>query len=68
MSTKKPEKLPLGLQPWDPANGLRVGGITGAVVGAIVMAVVGVANIWLMVVPALIGAVVGYWSEKRKQG
>jgi hypothetical protein len=53
--------------PWDPANGLRVGLLAGALVGAAVVALTGVTGFWLVVLTAVVGGTVGYWSEKRKQ-
>lgn len=67
MKTKKRTILPTGLQPWDPINGLRVGAIAGAAVGAVAVAVSGVANFWVIALPAVVGAGLGYWSEKRRQ-
>lgn len=56
-----------GRQPWDPANGLRVGLMIGALVGAGLVIVFGRSTIWLVALCAAIGGGLGYWSEKRKQ-
>ncbi|MGI9616482.1 MAG: hypothetical protein ACR2QO_26435 [Acidimicrobiales bacterium] len=53
-------------QPWDPANGLRVGMFVGALVGTAVAAL-GFAHFWVVAACATIGGAVGFWSEKRKQ-
>jgi hypothetical protein len=66
----KPEKRtlpPVGRQPWDPANGLRVGTMVGGMVGAAFIAATGLFSFWLIAVPGVVGGCLGYWSEKRKQ-
>lgn len=55
-----------GRQPWDPANGLRLGAFVGALLGGGVVAV-GYTHFWIVAAGATIGGAVGYWSEKRKQ-
>lgn len=57
--------LPRGRQPWDPANGLRVGTLTGGLVGAAVVAITGLSNIWIIAVGGAIGGGLGWWSQKR---
>ena len=59
--------LPPGLEPWDPANGLRVGALSGGLVGALVIALTGFTHFWVIAVTGLLGGAVGFWSEKRKQ-
>jgi UDP-N-acetylmuramyl pentapeptide phosphotransferase/UDP-N-acetylglucosamine-1-phosphate transferase len=56
-----------GRQPWDPANGLRVGVMMGALIGAGLFIVSGRSTLWLIVVSAAVGGGIGFWSEKRKQ-
>ena len=52
--------------PWDPANGFRIGALTGGLIGIALIAVSEFTA--LLVIPfAAIGGAVGYWSEKRKQ-
>ena len=60
-----PKRLPPGRQWYDPLNGIRVGGLAGAVLGGIATAVTGVAYVWLIAVGAFAGAAFGYWYEKR---
>ncbi|MDH3678868.1 MAG: hypothetical protein OEV40_02840 [Acidimicrobiia bacterium] len=56
-----------GREPWDPANGLRVGILAGGVVGAVVAVVSGVAHFWVVALGGVIGGGIGWWSERRKQ-
>ena len=67
MASAKRAPLPAGRQPWDPANGLRVGALVGALLGAAVTGLVGFLNFWAIAATAAIGGAVGYWSEKRRQ-
>ena len=53
-------------QPLDQVNGLRVGTVTGALVGATIVAATGVVSFWIVAGLAVIGGVIGYWTEKRK--
>jgi hypothetical protein len=55
-----------GQQPYDPLNGLRVGGLAGGIVGGVATAVTSVDNAWLVVAGALVGGAIGYLSEKRR--
>ena len=59
--------LPLGRAPWDPVNGLRIGAFTGALFGAGLIFLSGVASFWIVAGCGAIGGGVGYWAEKRKQ-
>lgn len=56
-----------GRQPWDPANGLRVGIMVGGLIGAAVIALTGLERFWILAATGTIGGAVGYCSEKRKQ-
>lgn len=56
-----------GRAPWDPVNGLRIGALTGGLIGAALIALSGVASFWIIACCGAIGGGVGYWSEKRKQ-
>ena len=55
-----------GRQPWDPANGLRVGVAVGALLGGAVVAVTG-PHLSVVAAGAAVGGAIGLWSEKRKQ-
>ena len=55
------------MEPWDPANGLRVGGLVGGLVGAAVIAFTGFTHFWVIAATGAIGGAIGFWSEKRKQ-
>lgn len=67
MRTSKRRPPSPGRQPWDPANGLRVGILAGGFVGAGVIALTGIASFWIVAAFAAIGGAIGYWSEKRAQ-
>lgn len=58
--------LPPGRQPWDPANGLRIGALSGGLVGAAVVALTGLSNAWIVAVGGAVGGAIGHWSQKRK--
>jgi uncharacterized membrane protein len=60
-------RLPPGHPPWDPINGLRVGGLAGGLVGILVMLLLGMRNPWLAIVGAAVGATIGFVRERRKQ-
>lgn len=62
----KRSRLRPGRQPYDPLNGLRVGGLAGGVLGAIVTAVASLGHPWLVVGGVLIGGAIGYWFERRE--
>ncbi|MGB5760746.1 MAG: hypothetical protein WBM50_27780 [Acidimicrobiales bacterium] len=67
MATTERSSLPPAGEPWDPANGVRAGTLTGGLVGAAVLALSGISSFWIVAVCGVIGAGLGYWSEKRKQ-
>ena len=67
MSRRPPPRLPSGRPPWDPLNGLRVGAFVGGTLGVIATAALGLGYIWVVLVSAVVGAGLGYWTEKRKQ-
>jgi uncharacterized membrane protein len=56
-------KLPPGHQPYDFANGMRVGGIAGALVGGGVFALTGW---WLLIVIGAVVGAVGGWLWLRR--
>lgn len=55
-----------GRQPYDPLNGLRVGGLVGGVLGGIATAITSIGNVWLVVGGVIVGGAIGYLSERRK--
>lgn len=55
----------MGRTVWDPLNGLRVGIVAGALLGAGAMVLTGFVSIWVIVIGAAIGGAIGYWSQKR---
>ncbi len=59
-------RYPEGRQPWDPINGVRVGGLVGALIGGGVAAILGAAAGWLIGGGAALGAAVGYFDQKRR--
>lgn len=65
MSEKNEYVLPPGRQPYDPLNGLRVGAITGGVIGALIAGLTDI-GIWLAFLLAIVAAAIGYWTQKRK--
>jgi len=60
------QRLPPGRQPYDALNGLRVGGLAGAVLGAVITALTTVGLVWLVPAGAVAGAVAGYLYERRR--
>jgi hypothetical protein len=59
-------RLPPGRQPYDALNGLRVGGLAGALLGAGVTALTTIGLVWLVPVGAVAGATAGYLYERRR--
>lgn len=59
-------RLPVGHQPYDPLNGLRVGALAGGLLGAIAAAIVGLGYAWLILVGAALGGAIGYWYERSR--
>lgn len=58
-------KLRPGQQPYDYANGLRVGGISGALIGGGLFVLLGWP--WLIVAGAVAGAIGGYLWYRRER-
>lgn len=52
--------------PHDAWNGIRVGSIVGVIVGAGVAALLNSASLWLLVIGAAVGGVIGYVRERRR--
>ena len=67
MEKSERPRLAPGREPWDPANGLRIGGFVGALVGGAIAIVFSSGLVWLVAVFGAIGAAIGFWSEKRNQ-
>jgi hypothetical protein len=63
----KPEKYPAGHPPHDPLNGFRVGAFAGGIMGLLGSWLVASPNFIALLVGAVVGGGVGYWTEKRKQ-
>lgn len=57
-------RFPPGRQPYDPLNGIRVGALAGAILGAIVTLLVDFGP-WPLVGGALGGGIVGFRFERR---
>jgi uncharacterized protein YcfJ len=58
--------MPAGRQPYDALNGLRIGAVAGALLGAIVALVLGSAMVWLILAIGAIGGYLGYRFERRQ--
>jgi len=58
---------PPGTQPWDTATAVRVGAVTGAVLGGLLLLVTGIGFFWIVFVTAAVGGAIGFWTEKRRQ-
>jgi hypothetical protein len=52
--------------PHDPWNGLRVGGIVGVIVGAVLTALMSFGGIWLMLAGGVVGGIIGYRRERAR--
>lgn len=57
---------PSGWQPWDAANGLRVGILAGGLIGVAVIALTNVSSFWIVVACGVVGGGIGFWSGKRR--
>ena len=53
--------------PWDPANGFRVGGLTGGLVGGGIMVLLGSSNPLIVLACGALGGLIGYRSQKRRK-
>ena len=67
MEKSERPRLAPGREPWDPVNGLRIGGFVGALTGAAISLTVSTGLVWLVPLLGIIGAAIGFWSEKRNQ-
>lgn len=59
-------EIPPGRQPYDVYNGMRVGGLSGLLIGGGLSIVTG--WFWLILVGGLGGAIAGYLWERREFG
>jgi uncharacterized protein YcfJ len=66
MPESDPRPLPSGRQPYDPLNGLRVGALSGGLMGAVATATTSAGYAWLVLVGAVAGGATGYWYERRR--
>jgi hypothetical protein len=66
MSDGQEDRLPPGHQPYDPLNGFRIGAVAGGILGAIVMVVTSLTSLWVMLIGAFIGGVIGFLYQKRR--
>lgn len=58
--------LPPGSQPYDPANGLRIGGFAGGLAGAGLTVLLGPGAAWAIFVGAAVGAATGYGIARQR--
>ena len=68
MSSDNRPRRPAGHPPWDKWNGIRVGGVTGAIIGAIAGVPTGGGWAWVLIAVAgtVIGGGTGYWLAGRR--
>ncbi len=59
-------KYAAGRQPYDALNGLRVGALAGALLGAAPALIWGTGLAWAIPVAAVLGGLAGYVSERRR--
>lgn len=64
MASNHENPLPPGRQPYDSLTGLRVGAVAGGLLGG--LGGVAMGTPWLLLAGAVIGAAVGYLTERRK--
>ena len=55
-----------GHQPYDRLNGIRVGGLAGALLGGLATWLFGVGFVWLVVALAAVGGAFGYLWERTR--
>lgn len=67
MAEHQRDRFEAGRPPWDTWNGVRVGLLAGGSIGVVLVAISGSNLYWLALIPAVLGGVVGYWSESRKR-
>jgi len=66
MDESEDYQLPPGRQPYDVLNGLRIGALVGGILAAIVMVFTSLNSLWVLLIGAAIGGVVGYLYERRR--
>jgi hypothetical protein len=59
-------RLPAGHPPWEPLNGIRIGGIAGLALGAVLALLFDTAALAFIIGGTVVGAVVGYLVAKRQ--
>lgn len=62
---KEPPRLKAGRPPWEPLNGIRIGGFAGMLLGAVVGAVTNTAIFWFLIAGAVIGGIAGYFVASK---
>jgi len=62
----EPDRYPAGHPPHDAINGLRVGAFAGGIMGILGSWLVASPHLIALVVGAVVGGGVGYWTERRK--
>ena len=65
MTDNEPRLRP-GHPPWESFAGIRVGGLAGALIGAVVAVVTNGPALWIIVGAAVIGAAAGYLVATRQ--
>lgn len=65
MGKDETPKLQEGHQLYDPVNGVRIGALSGALLGAAAVVVLGGDHPWLILVVGLVGAAMGYLVARR---
>jgi uncharacterized membrane protein len=58
--------MPAGRQPYAALFGLRIGAMTGALLGALVALAIGTGMVWLIVAAGAVGGFAGYRLEQRQ--
>jgi len=58
--------LPPGHPPWEPINGIRIGGLAGLLLGGLLAVVVDTNPLAFIIAGAVAGAIVGYLVAKRQ--
>lgn len=67
MIDPKTPQLREGHQLYDPINGVRVGALTGGLLGAGVVVMLGGEHPWLIVAGACVGGLIGFVVARRER-